>query len=275
MRKHCSSVRQLSSPGRTDRSELMLWVATIGIRRAWRDSAKVRSSPVGSVSPTVAKAWYSSQTNSRSRHTRSGCGADLRDALQHGALEVQLQHHADDAGQAGVHRDREVQRQDAAGVEQRVDRLERPRLARRARPQVGTPRRTERAVHGGVVVEQREEHDDALGDGGAEARVEPTPAVRVPALQRLELMPARGPARALRLPHVVRNALRRPGTSRARRRTGAPCGRRLPRTSGSRRARRRAGRYPRIAQQDHVRRRRRASPSGGGCRGRSAESSRM
>ena len=36
--------------------ELMLCVATIGISFACRDSADVRSSPVGSVSPTVAKA---------------------------------------------------------------------------------------------------------------------------------------------------------------------------------------------------------------------------
>jgi hypothetical protein len=47
--KHWSSVRQLSSPGSAERSELMLCVATIGINRAWRDSANVRSSPVGSV----------------------------------------------------------------------------------------------------------------------------------------------------------------------------------------------------------------------------------
>ena len=58
-----------------ERKELMLWVATIGISRAWRDNAKARSSPVGSVSPTVANAWYSSATNSRSRHGRPGCAA--------------------------------------------------------------------------------------------------------------------------------------------------------------------------------------------------------
>ena len=80
-------------------------------------------------------------------------GTDLRDALQHRALEIQLQHDADDAGQAGVQRHREVQREDAAGVEQRVDLVERLRVAGCAGPQVGTPRRTERTVHGGVVVE--------------------------------------------------------------------------------------------------------------------------
>ncbi len=56
VRKHWSSVRQLSSPPSADRSELMLCVATMGISRACRDSANARSSPVGSVSPTVANA---------------------------------------------------------------------------------------------------------------------------------------------------------------------------------------------------------------------------
>ena len=107
----------------------MLWVATIGIRRAWRDSANVRSSPVGSVSPTVAKAWYSSQTNRRSRQIRSGCGGDLGNALQDGALEVELQHHAERARQSGIQADREVQRQHVARLEQFLERRQRSRFA--------------------------------------------------------------------------------------------------------------------------------------------------
>ena len=43
------------SPARVDRSELMLWVATMAMHFAWRDSAKNFSSPVGSLSPQVAK----------------------------------------------------------------------------------------------------------------------------------------------------------------------------------------------------------------------------
>ncbi len=130
VRKHWSSVRQLSSPGSADRSELMLCVATIGISRAWRDSANVRSSPVGSVSPTVAKAWYSSQTNSRSRHDALGMGRDLRDALQHRALEIELQHHAEAAGQR-----RDSARPESSApstwprLEQVVERRQRPWLA--------------------------------------------------------------------------------------------------------------------------------------------------
>ena len=99
MRKHWSNVRQDSSPWTADRSELMLCVATIGMRRAWRLSAKVRSSPDGSVSPVVAKLWYSSHTNSRSRHGLSGRGGDLGDASEHGPLKVQFQHDAERAGE--------------------------------------------------------------------------------------------------------------------------------------------------------------------------------
>ena len=43
---------------------------------------------------------------------------------------------------------------------------------------VRASRRTKRAVDGRVLVEQREEHDDAFGDGGTQPVIEPTPAVR-------------------------------------------------------------------------------------------------
>src|SRR3984893_17462261 len=71
VRKVCKSVRQVS-PGRADLRELMLWVATIGIHFGWRERLKNFSSPVGSLSPTVAKCWYSSHINRTSRKWRSG-----------------------------------------------------------------------------------------------------------------------------------------------------------------------------------------------------------
>ena len=49
------SARQASWPGSTARREEMLWVATMGMQRHWRVSAKDFSSPLGSFSPTVAK----------------------------------------------------------------------------------------------------------------------------------------------------------------------------------------------------------------------------
>src|ERR1700692_2398096 len=69
VRKVWRSVRQLS-PGSADRSELMLWVATIGMHFGWRERLKNFSSPVGSLSPTVAKCWYSSHMNRTSRKWR-------------------------------------------------------------------------------------------------------------------------------------------------------------------------------------------------------------
>ena len=169
MRKHWSSVRQLSSPGSADRSELMLCVATIGISRACRDSANVRSSPVGSVSPTVAKAWYSSQTNSRSRHDALRMGGDLRDALQDGALEIELQHHAERRAPApGFMATGKVQARTWPDLEQVLERRQRPRLAGFGGVGVRASRRTERAVDGRVLVEQRQEHDDAFDDGRAQ-----------------------------------------------------------------------------------------------------------
>src|ERR1700686_86959 len=71
VRKVCKSVRQVS-PGKADLRELMLWVATIGMHFGCRERLKNFSSPVGSLSPTVAKCWYSSHMNRTSRKWRSG-----------------------------------------------------------------------------------------------------------------------------------------------------------------------------------------------------------
>src|SRR5712671_2592788 len=54
VRKVCSRVRH-DSRGSADLRELMLWVAMMGIHLGWRDRLKNFSSPVGSLSPTVAK----------------------------------------------------------------------------------------------------------------------------------------------------------------------------------------------------------------------------
>ena len=61
-------------------------------------------------------------------------------------------------------------------------------------------------MHGGVVVKQGQEHDDAFDDGRAEPGIELAPAVRVPPINRLQLLPARGPRTALRRLHDVRHA---------------------------------------------------------------------
>src|ERR1041385_6613994 len=70
VRKVWSRVLQLS-PGSDERSELMLWVATMGMHLACLERLKNFSSPVGSLSPTVAKCWYSSQRKRTWRKRRS------------------------------------------------------------------------------------------------------------------------------------------------------------------------------------------------------------
>ena len=67
-----------------------------------------------------------------SRHGRVGIRRDLRDAIQHRPLEIQLEHHAKSARQRGVERHRKVQAEHATLFEQILERRQRPRLARAA-----------------------------------------------------------------------------------------------------------------------------------------------
>src|SRR6266700_861918 len=76
VRKVCSKVRQLS-PGKLERNELMLCVATMEMHLACRERLKNFSSPRGSFSPTVAKVWYSSQRKKTGRK----CCPGLRSIL--------------------------------------------------------------------------------------------------------------------------------------------------------------------------------------------------
>ena len=68
-------------------------------------------------------------------------------------------------------------------------------------------RRAERVVHQRVVVEQRQEHDDALGDRRAQTIVQTTPSVLVPAVDRLQLMPSREPGIAVGFGDAKRHVL--------------------------------------------------------------------
>jgi hypothetical protein len=58
-------------------------------------------------------------------------------------------------------------------------------------------------MHGGTVVEQRQEHGHTLDDGRAQASVEATSSVQIPALDGLELVIPRGPPGALRLSDLI------------------------------------------------------------------------
>ena len=96
VRKVCINVRQ-DSPGKVERSELMLWVATIGMHLACRESAKNFSSPVGSFSPTVAKAWIFIAKKEDFPPVAIGVRFHARNAVQHRALEVLFHQSADGA----------------------------------------------------------------------------------------------------------------------------------------------------------------------------------
>src|SRR5262245_52417338 len=100
---------------------------------------------------------------------------NLGDSLNHGALEVQLQHHTHGAREAGVQTDREVEREHMAGFEELFQRWKRPRLSRLRGAGVDASWRTERPVNGRILVKEREEDDDAFRDRGPQASVEPLP----------------------------------------------------------------------------------------------------
>ena len=156
-------MRQVS-PGKVERSELMLWVATMGMHLGWRERAKNFSSPVGSFSPTVAKCWYSSQMKKTCRKCCFGIGFDLGDAVHDSPLEVELHHDADGLGQTWIERDREVEGADFAGFDQFVERRQRSSVLA-VSVELGVVaflRWTEGPFDHRVVVEQRQEYGDAF-----------------------------------------------------------------------------------------------------------------
>src|SRR5262249_6049347 len=117
-----------------------------------------------------------------------GLRGHLWNALQNGALEVELQQHTERPRQSWVHRDRKIQREQVACFEELLDGRERLRVARLQHSGIGASRRTERGLDGRAMVEQRQEHDDALGNGRPQARIQAGPTLSIPALDRVELM---------------------------------------------------------------------------------------
>jgi len=86
------------------------------------------------------------------------------DALKDCALEIQLEHHAEGARESRIQTHREVQGEHVPGLQQIFQRFERSGLAGFRRRRVSTSGRAKRPVHRRVLVEQRQEHDDAFGD---------------------------------------------------------------------------------------------------------------
>jgi hypothetical protein len=132
---------------------------------------------------------------------------DPRNALENGALEIQLEHHAQNAGEPRVHRHRKVECEDVARFEKRVEPRERLRFARFGLGRICSSRRAKRPVHGRVVIEEREEDDHTFRYGRPKARVQTTPSVTVPTLHGFELVSTICPARALRAAYLERDAV--------------------------------------------------------------------
>src|SRR5690606_37079945 len=79
-------------------------------------------------------------------------GGDPRNPLQHGPLKVELQHDAQGAREAGVHADREVQREHPSRFEEVLERWERLGCAGWLLTEIGRAWWAERAVDGRVVI---------------------------------------------------------------------------------------------------------------------------
>ena len=118
--------------------------------------------------------------------------SDLRNARENGPLEVEFQHHTGRAGKAGIRPDREVQRHDLSRFQQILHRRQRRAvlLSRPGRPGVRGLWGTECPAHSGVVVEQRQEHDDAFDNGragrGSRRPITVMPSASRPAVSRVD-----------------------------------------------------------------------------------------
>jgi len=114
---------------------------------------------------------------------------DLRNAIEHGALEIELHHYAQCLREASIHANGKIQSGDAAIFNQPGER--RQGLAKLI---VGVflgvvtlLLRAEDSLHFGVVIEERQEDGNALNDGGAEFRLDASPIISEPALDSFEL----------------------------------------------------------------------------------------
>ena len=151
----------------------------MGMHLGCRERLKNFSSPVGSFSPTVTKCWYSSQRKNVWRKCRSGCDSISGIAVDHGALEVELHHHAKRPGQTWVHGHGKVKRTDLAGLDQPVKGRQRgsESIVGIGLGVVALRRRTEGPLDGGIIVKEREKNGDTLDDRSAQLGLDSSPIV--------------------------------------------------------------------------------------------------
>ena len=169
-----------SSPASADRRELMLCVATIGIRRA-REGERAPS-PVGSVSDGSERGILLGKEEN-ARHDPRGLAIH---AIQGRPLESEFQHDAKTTRERGVQCHREVQAKDAAFLHKILERRQRLRFTGLRRIGVGRSRRTERAIHSRVFVEERQKDHDAFDNRRFDLVIQLRPRTVEPAMDRFE-----------------------------------------------------------------------------------------
>src|ERR1700691_905712 len=92
---------------------------------------------------------------------------DFRDAIEHGALEIELHHHAQSLRESCIHADREIERTNSSILDQPAKR--RQGLSELAAGillgVVTLLLRAENSFHFGAVIEKRDEDGNTLDDG--------------------------------------------------------------------------------------------------------------
>src|ERR1700693_6349395 len=114
---------------------------------------------------------------------------DVRNAIEHGALKIELHHDSQRLCKSGVHADGELQRTDSSM-------LEKPAKRRQGLTKlivgvllgvVALLLRAEYFFHFRAVIEERKEDRNTLDDRRAQLRLDPSPVIIKPTLHGLQL----------------------------------------------------------------------------------------
>ena len=153
VREHCSNVRQDSSPCTADRNELMLWVATIGMRLGGlaRTYVRRRTDPVAGGFEAVVLVEQEQEIASRLFRR----GGDAWDARHDGPFGSPVSASLRVRGEGRIQADWKVQGHDLAPFEKVSDSRQRCDVLLAGFPLtgVGRSRRVGRAANLGVIVE--------------------------------------------------------------------------------------------------------------------------
>ena len=189
----------------------MLWVATIGMQRDCRDRLKNFSSPVGSLSPTVANAWYSSQRNRTCRkYALQGSVSifGMRPRIARVANQLSSASRSSAPSFWDCRRPESLRSDHFTLLRFNQFRERRQRLAKlavrirhRVKALFGW---TKDPLQRRVVIKQRQEKGNAFDNGGAQPLLNAHPVVDKPAADRFGLFPLVGIANDLGHPREGR-----------------------------------------------------------------------